>query len=124
MTFGAPPFAQFSLIQRLQYITDEKHTIEYPVLDPPVNADLLDAIQGCLVRDVRQRYSIDQLLLHPFLQPSTAAASRSSSSAVVVRKRQIDELLCRFAALHPGIDTAYWTERIFEQWRGEEAGNE
>ena len=124
MTFGTPPFAQFSLIQRLQYITDENYKIEYPIVNPPVNPDLLDAIQGCLVRDVRQRFSIDQLLPHPFLQPSMSAPSKNSSSSVVVRRDQIAGLLCRFAALHPGIDTAYWTERIFEQWRAEEACNE
>lgn len=106
MAVGQPPFAKFSLLQRLQYITDDAYVIEYPHdLDPM----LRNVIRGCLVRKVRERMTIEDLLRHPFLVPP--------SDAVLVSKGHIRELLHRFQSLHPKLDVDFWTQRIFEQWQ-------
>lgn len=66
MAYGKPPFANYSLIQRLQKIMDPNHRINMPQLDCPA---LLAAIRGCLDRNVKTRLTIEQLLVHPFLMP-------------------------------------------------------
>ena len=119
MVFGAPPFAKFTLIQRLQHITDDNYGIEYP----PDKASslphtLIDIIKGCLRRGVRERYTIEQLLQHPFLNPESQQPL-VDSDRVIVSKGQIRELLMRFREIHPGLDTDFWTLKIFEQWTNE-----
>lgn len=69
MVYKKPPFAGFSLIQRLQKIMDVGYQIEFPPLD---NAALLDAIKGCLSRSIKHRLTLGQLLAHPFLMPHLA----------------------------------------------------
>ena len=72
MVFGAPPFAKFTLIQRLQYITDDNYSIDYPLDKVTLLPDtLIDVIKGCLRRSVKERYTIEQLLQHPFLNPES-----------------------------------------------------
>lgn len=122
MVFGAPPFAKFTLIQRLQHITDDNYSIDYPPDKTASLADtLIDVIKGCLRRCVRERYTIEQLLQHPFLNPESRSMPSPQSllkpDQVIVSKTQIKELLTRFKEIHPGLDTDYWTLKIFEQWR-------
>lgn len=73
MTFGRAPFASYSLIQRLQKIMDDTHQIPFPPSDNPA---LVDAIQGCLQRQVSKRLTIDALLRHPFLMPHLQTVAR------------------------------------------------
>lgn len=76
MTFGKAPFANFSLIQRLQKIMDHGYQIDFPALDNPA---LLDSIKGCLERSIKQRLTIESLLTHPFLMPHLQKAERPLS---------------------------------------------
>lgn len=76
MTFGKAPFANFSLIQRLQKIMDHGYEIEFPDLD---NSALLDSIRGCLERSIKQRLTIEALLTHPFLMPHLEKPERPLS---------------------------------------------
>lgn len=129
MVFGAPPFAKFTLIQRLQYITDENYSIDYPLDKVTLLPDtLIDVIKGCLRRSVKERYTIEQLLQHSFLNPESQNMSPTQPvtiesllkpDQVIVSKSQIRELLTRFKEIHPGLDTDYWTLKIFEQWKQE-----
>lgn len=130
MIFGAPPFAKFTLIQRLQCITDDNHDIEYPIDKATSLPDtLMDVIKGCLRRNVKERYTIEQLFQHPFLNPESQGPPPSSqpiavksllrADQVVVSKDQIRELLTRFKKVHPELDAEYWTVKIFEQWKQE-----
>jgi serine/threonine-protein kinase TTK/MPS1 len=76
MTFGKAPFANFSLIQRLQKIMDYGYQIEFPDLD---NSALLNSIRGCLERSIKQRLTIEALLTHPFLMPHREKLERPLS---------------------------------------------
>ena len=72
MTYGKPPFSAYTnVIQKLQKIIDEKYEISYPPVENPF---LIDAIQGCLRRDPKQRLTIPQLMAHPFLKPDEMIA--------------------------------------------------
>jgi serine/threonine-protein kinase TTK/MPS1 len=53
MAYGRPPFAAYSLVQRLQRIMDPAHQIEFGQLPDP---SLLSAIKGCLTRSIRARH--------------------------------------------------------------------
>lgn len=114
MTYGRPPFAQFSMVQRLTRIMDHGHQIEFPRDPLDGNEDLVDTLQACLQRDPRRRPTIDQLLKHPFLLPHT---ERRAADVVTVHKDQIKSLLEVFSKAHPEIDPQKLTERIFEQWK-------
>jgi serine/threonine-protein kinase TTK/MPS1 len=66
MTYGKTPFQHLSVLQKLQRIPDESHTIEFR---PLRNKALLQVMQACLQRDSKARPSIDELLQHDFLHP-------------------------------------------------------
>jgi serine/threonine-protein kinase RIO1 len=74
MTYGKPPFAQFTLIHRLQRIMDSNYQIDFPEID---NHALLDVIKSCLNRHLKQRITLEQLLVHPFLVPHLPVAPSS-----------------------------------------------
>lgn len=110
MAFGRPPFAHLSLVQRLQRIMDPSVPIDYPPCDNP---DLIECIKGCLIRAPKLRYSLDQLITHPFLTPLT---SPNTDHAVLVRREHIEELLRLFSGRVPGLDTKHLSDRIFQEW--------
>lgn len=112
MAYGRPPFAAYSLVQRLQRIMDPAHQIEFGPLPDPT---LLSAIKGCLTRSIKARLTIDQLLVHPFLMPHHM--NGADSDRVSVSKAQIAALLTKFAEAHPGIDPQALAQRIFSQWQ-------
>eukprot|EP01029_Cantina_marsupialis_P018916 TRINITY_DN438_c0_g1_i1.p1 TRINITY_DN438_c0_g1~~TRINITY_DN438_c0_g1_i1.p1 ORF type:complete len:564 (+),score=148.19 TRINITY_DN438_c0_g1_i1:69-1760(+) len=67
MSFGRPPFADYSVVEKLQRICDPRVTIRYP---QHTDSMLLDVIQRCLQRDPKLRPPIEGdggLLSHPFL---------------------------------------------------------
>lgn len=113
MVYGKPPFAQFSLIQRLHKILDTGYEIEYPPLE---DTALSDVIKGCLQRQIKSRYTIEQLLQHPFLIP-TQGPPPLPIDKVTVSKIQVLQLIDRFAKHLPSLDVVGLTERIFSQWK-------
>lgn len=116
MTFGRPPFAQFTtLIQRLHKILDPGYEIEFPQEFP--NSDLINAVRGCLRRPPKERYTLPQLLAHSLLKPNCLS---SSEQQVFISKTQIHELLERFSEAYPGIKPDLLTDRIFQQWKSKE----
>ena len=71
IVYGRTPFAELSLIHKMQAICDPAHLISYPPLDPPNDA-LVDVIKACLQRNPALRPIIagpGGLLEHPFLCP-------------------------------------------------------
>jgi serine/threonine-protein kinase TTK/MPS1 len=114
MTFGKPPFAQFTtLIQRLHKILDPGYEIEFPQNYP--NSDLIGVIKGCLQRPPKERLTLSQLLNHSFLKPSNN--SLQSNDKVLITRDQIYNLLEKFSEAYPGINPALLTDRIFQQWK-------
>lgn len=118
MVYGAPPFARFSLIQRLKCITDESHIIDY---DPGVKVSpaLLSVIKGCLTRSTKERLALEQLLAHPFLRPIQIPPDH-----VLVRKEWIEAVVNKFASKLPmgaSIDVNHMAHAIYSEWQ--EMGN-
>ncbi|CAH1454337.1 unnamed protein product [Lactuca virosa] len=68
MVYGKTPFADYTTFwAKFKVITDPNHEIHYQ--PPPPNPWLLDLIKKCLAWDRKQRWTIPQLLQHPFLVP-------------------------------------------------------
>lgn len=116
MTFGKPPFAQFTtLIQRLHKILDPGYEIEFP--QNYSNSDLIGVIKGCLQRPPKERLTLSQLLQHSFLKPSPNSILQSSNDKVLITRDQIFNLLEKFSESYPGINPTLLTDRIFQQWK-------
>jgi serine/threonine-protein kinase TTK/MPS1 len=109
IVYGRPPFAQFTLIQRLHKILDTGYEIEYG----PADQVLLDVIRGCLQRNTKRRLTLEELLVHPFLMPRPVMPSDS----VIVSRKQITELMEKFARHIPQIDVIALADKIFAQWQ-------
>ncbi|GJU12310.1 serine/threonine-protein kinase MPH1, partial [Tanacetum coccineum] len=67
MVYGRTPFADYTTFwAKFKVITDPNHEIQY---EPLSNLWLLDLIKKCLAWDRKERWTIPQLLQHPFLVP-------------------------------------------------------
>lgn len=113
LTFGKPPFAQFTtLIQRLHKILDPGYEIEFPQNYP--NSDLIGVIKGCLMRPPKERLTLQQIFTHSFLKPTTKTIPNDH---VLISKNQLYNLIEKFSEAYPGIDAKLITDRIFQQWK-------
>ncbi|KAF7660444.1 hypothetical protein LDENG_00281880 [Lucifuga dentata] len=66
MTYGKTPFQSITnQIAKMHAITDPSYKIEFPDIS---EKDLQDVLKRCLVRNPRERISIAELLVHPYLQ--------------------------------------------------------
>lgn len=117
MVYGRPPFAAFSLIQRLQKILDPAYEIDFAPLTAALSDPfLLPVIQGCLLRNSKRRLTLEQLLTHPFLVPQAAVPTPGPDAAIVTRQ-QLGELIGMFAKRIPSLDVPALTDRILSQWQ-------
>lgn len=67
MVYGKTPFADYTTFwAKFKVITDPNHEIHY---EQSSNPWLLDLIKNCLAWDRKKRWTIPQLLQHPFLVP-------------------------------------------------------
>ncbi|XP_076949390.1 serine/threonine-protein kinase MPS1-like [Bidens hawaiensis] len=67
MVYGRTPFADYtSFWAKFKEITDPNHEIKYESLPNPWLTDLM---KKCLVWDRKERWTIPQLLQHPFIAP-------------------------------------------------------
>lgn len=113
MVYGKPPFAQFSLIQRLHKILDTAYEIPFGPLE---DGSLLDAMRACLQRAAKRRPTLEELLTHPFLKPHAIP-----SDSVVVSRRQLVELMEKFSKHISQLDVGGLADKIFLQWSRESA---
>ncbi|KAM6280702.1 dual specificity protein kinase TTK [Porphyrio hochstetteri] len=66
MTYGRTPFQHITnQINKLQAIIDPSYEIEFPDI---AEKDLQDVLKHCLVRNPKQRISVSELLVHPYVQ--------------------------------------------------------
>ncbi|XP_075270577.1 dual specificity protein kinase TTK [Opisthocomus hoazin] len=66
MTYGRTPFQHITNpINKLHAIVDPSYEIEFP--DTP-EKDLQDVLKRCLIRNPKQRISVSELLIHPYVQ--------------------------------------------------------
>ena len=67
MVYGRTPFADYTTFwAKFKVITDPNYEIRY---EPLSNLWLLDLMKKCLSWDRKERWTIPQLLQHPFLVP-------------------------------------------------------
>ncbi|PFX26202.1 Dual specificity protein kinase TTK [Stylophora pistillata] len=67
MVYGRTPFQHITNhIFKLQCMMDPSHVIEFPEIK---DKNLLDVMKGCLLRNPKERYTIPQLLAHPYINP-------------------------------------------------------
>ena len=110
MAHQAPPFAIYpTLIQRLQMIMDYNHKI---VIPPSGNVYLDDLISKCLIRDPKQRITLDGILQHPYLRESIP-------DSITVTVNDIRALVNKMAANPVTIkadDVDRIAKLIYDQW--------
>ncbi|KAL4657440.1 dual specificity protein kinase TTK isoform X1 [Arapaima gigas] len=93
MTYGKTPFQSITnQIAKLHAITDPSHHIEFPDI---AEKDLLDVLKRCLVRNPKERISIAELLVHPYLQ----LQSHTSPEPVLPVNNELHRILNDLAAL-------------------------
>ena len=114
IVYGRTPFAELSLIHKLQAICDPSHKLIFPQLDPP-NADLLNVMQACLQRDPLKRPTISGvggLLEHPFLCPGKADSTPSASvpDAVTLSREALTSLVSTL--LSSGADLTHANDAV------------
>jgi len=112
MIYGKPPFAQFSLYQRLHKILDPSYEIPFGPLDYPT---ALDVLRICLVRQPKKRATLESLLQHPFLNPQHSQ-SRLDADETIVSRQQISDFVEKLSKAIPTLATDGLAERIFQQW--------
>jgi len=67
LTYGKMPFGDIKHpLMKLQAITNVDHPIQFPLL-PDSDPVLISVIKACLIRDPRQRPSIEELLTHTYV---------------------------------------------------------
>lgn len=115
--YGKPPFSQFSLVHRLHKILDVNYEIEYRPVD---NQMLMEVIKGCLQRSAKRRFTIEELLEHPFLVPRPPSLP---TGTVLVSQRHIQELLEKFARHFPQMDPVALSEKLIAQWQRDSASH-
>ncbi|XP_070569136.1 dual specificity protein kinase TTK-like isoform X2 [Ptychodera flava] len=72
IVYGKTPFQQINSYAKLQAICDPNFEIEFPDIN---NKPLIDVLKKCLLRDPKERPSIQELLEHPYLQSPQSALS-------------------------------------------------
>ncbi|XP_069462404.1 dual specificity protein kinase TTK isoform X2 [Ambystoma mexicanum] len=76
MTYGKTPFQHITnQITKLHAIIDSSYEIEFP---PIPEMGLQDVLKKCLVRNPKQRISIAELLVHPYVQIQPSAEEHLS----------------------------------------------
>nr|XP_033794713.1 dual specificity protein kinase TTK [Geotrypetes seraphini]XP_033794714.1 dual specificity protein kinase TTK [Geotrypetes seraphini]XP_033794715.1 dual specificity protein kinase TTK [Geotrypetes seraphini] len=93
MTYGRTPFQHITNhFSKLQTIINPGYEIEFP--DIP-EKDLLDVLKKCLVRNYKQRISIPELLVHPYVQIQPhSQPERQVTAGTEEVKRILGQLIC------------------------------
>ncbi|XP_040409942.1 dual specificity protein kinase TTK [Cygnus olor] len=69
MTYGKTPFQHITNTRKKLYaIVDPHYEIEFPDI---AEKDLQDVLKCCLIRNPKQRISVSELLIHPYVQIQT-----------------------------------------------------
>ncbi|XP_006898492.1 PREDICTED: dual specificity protein kinase TTK-like isoform X1 [Elephantulus edwardii] len=91
MTYGKTPFQHIiNQISKLHAIIDPNHEIVFP--DIP-EKDLQDVLKCCLIRDPKQRISIPELLVHPYVQIQTHPGNQVGKGTTEEMKYVLSQLV-------------------------------
>lgn len=116
MSYGRPPFAALTTIQKLHAIPNPQYAIQYPEevgQGQRVDADAVHTMKACLERDPRKRAGIrgeGGLLSMPYLSVdamqgcrSSTATTENESEVLVSKEKVIPYVLCYVNVLTPRI---------------------
>ncbi|NP_001082090.1 TTK protein kinase S homeolog [Xenopus laevis] len=93
MTYGKTPFQHITnQIAKLHSILDPGYEIEFPNIP---EKDLQDVLRKCLVRNPKERISIAELLVHPYvqIQPHTQPDQQVQKETTEEMKRILGQLI-------------------------------
>ncbi|XP_075410961.1 dual specificity protein kinase TTK isoform X2 [Tenrec ecaudatus] len=91
MTYGKTPFQHIiNQISKLHAIIDPNHEIAFP--DIP-EKDLQNVLKCCLIRDPKQRISIPELLVHPYVQIQTHPGNQVVKGTTEEMKYVLEQLV-------------------------------
>ncbi|XP_048351448.1 dual specificity protein kinase TTK [Sphaerodactylus townsendi] len=91
MTYGRTPFQHITNhITKLHAIIDPSYTIVFPDI---VEKDLQDVLKRCLVRNPKQRISVSELLIHPYVNIEANSATGDAKGTTEEMKRILGHLI-------------------------------
>ncbi|XP_053143004.1 dual specificity protein kinase TTK isoform X2 [Hemicordylus capensis] len=93
MTYGRTPFQHITnQITKLHAIIDPSYEIAFPDI---AEKDLQDVLKCCLVRNPKQRISVSELLVHPYvhIQANTQTGGSSTVGTTEEMKRILSHLI-------------------------------
>uniref|UniRef100_A0ABM5GCL6 Dual specificity protein kinase TTK n=1 Tax=Pogona vitticeps TaxID=103695 RepID=A0ABM5GCL6_9SAUR len=93
MTYGRTPFQHITnQITKLHAIIDASYEISLPEIE---EEDLRDVLKRCLVRDPKQRISVSELLVHPYvhIQSSSLTGHSDTKGTTEEMKRILGHLI-------------------------------
>ncbi|XP_013921303.1 PREDICTED: dual specificity protein kinase TTK [Thamnophis sirtalis] len=93
MTYGKTPFQNITnYITKLHAIIDPNYEIMFPDI---AEKDLLDVLKNCLIRNPKQRISISELLIHPYvhLQSNSQTGHQNAKGTSEEMKRILGQLI-------------------------------
>eukprot|EP00127_Corallochytrium_limacisporum_P000620 Clim_evm19s22 gene=Clim_evmTU19s22 len=101
MVYGKTPFQQFSMVQKLQAITDPKHEIPLPPVPEPLRSadtEIRDVLRTCLKRKPKERATVAELLNHRFLKPTVLdQVAEKNSDLITVDEAQMGLIVQQIA---------------------------
>uniref|UniRef100_A0A8C0ECZ0 Dual specificity protein kinase TTK n=1 Tax=Bubo bubo TaxID=30461 RepID=A0A8C0ECZ0_BUBBB len=88
MTYGRTPFQHITNpINKLHAIVDPSYEIEFPDI---AEKDLQDVLKHCLIRNPKQRISVSELLVHPYVQIQSVPHAKGTTEEM---KRILGQLV-------------------------------
>uniref|UniRef100_A0A8C5S5D5 Dual specificity protein kinase TTK n=2 Tax=Laticauda laticaudata TaxID=8630 RepID=A0A8C5S5D5_LATLA len=93
MTYGKTPFQNITNnITKIHAIIDPNYEIMFPDI---AEKDLLDVLKNCLIRNPKQRISISELLIHPYvhIQSNSQIGHQNAKGTSEEMKRILGQLI-------------------------------
>ncbi|XP_074093485.1 dual specificity protein kinase TTK isoform X2 [Macrotis lagotis] len=117
MTYGKTPFQHIiNQITKLHAIIDPDHEIKFPEI---AEKDLQDVLKCCLIRDPKQRISVPELLVHPYVQIQTQA--QPGSHLVKGTTEEMKHVLGQLVGLNSPNSILKTARTLYEQYSSGES---
>uniref|UniRef100_A0A8D0DVK5 Dual specificity protein kinase TTK n=1 Tax=Salvator merianae TaxID=96440 RepID=A0A8D0DVK5_SALMN len=111
MTYGRTPFQHITnQITKLHAIIDPSYEIAFPDI---AEKDLHDVLKSCLVRNPKQRISVSELLVHPYVH--IQASSQTEHSSTRGTSEEIRNILGHLIGLNSPNSISRAARTLYEQ---------
>ncbi|XP_035178415.1 dual specificity protein kinase TTK [Oxyura jamaicensis] len=109
MTYGKTPFQHITNTRKKLYaIVDPHYEIEFPDI---AEKDLQDVLKCCLVRNPKQRISVSELLIHPYVQ----IQSHSQTGVPSAKGTEVKRILGQLVGLNSPNSISRAARTLYEQ---------